>query len=132
MIATDDGAWWAVLKESDVALDPLLEPFKLTWDDYKVVTLDLLLIGPLDGHSGNGNRDWYGAAISNISFDRTECTVQLVTNQRVLAEIAQAVEGLCANFSDAKSDKVKSHGRWKNWPTGFDKTELKSKPASAK
>jgi len=127
---TEEGAWWAVSKYVDVAEDPVLKPFKLMWDDYEVVTLDLLLIGPLYGNDGKPSHDWYGAAISNISFDRTECTVQLVTNQKMLGKIAEAVKDLSANFTMAESDKVSSHGTWKEWPKGFS-AGSKSKPATA-
>lgn len=128
---TDEGAWWAVSKYADVAEDPVLRPFKLMWDDYEVVTLDLLLIGPLYGNDGSPSRDWYGAAISNISFDRTECTVQLVTNQKMLEKIAEAVEDLSANFTTGESDKVSSHGTWKDWPKGFTAGGSRSKIATA-
>lgn len=128
---TEEGAWWAVSKYVDVAEDPVLKPFKLMWDDYEVVTLDLLLIGPLYGNDGKPSRDWYGAAISNISFDRTECTVQLVTNQKMLGKIAEAVEDLSANFTMAESDKVSSHGTWKDWPKGFTAGGSRSKTATA-
>jgi hypothetical protein len=39
---------------------------------------------------------------------------------------------LCADFSTDKSDKVSSHGPWKDWLKGFSAGDSKSKTATAK
>lgn len=112
------GAWWVELKGNN-----FLEPLKLDCDGYKILTLDLLLIGTRDVVRGEDDKKevkWHGAAISNIKFDRTECTVQLVTKEARLNDIEAAVKQLCQDFTLKKQFhiEVEDYGEWKGWPDG--------------
>ncbi|HXH38532.1 MAG TPA: hypothetical protein VNN08_07885 [Thermoanaerobaculia bacterium] len=111
----DGGAWWAVLDGSSA---DLLAEFALEWDSTQVTTLDLLLIGARDG---TGRVRWHGAAISNLSFDRTECTVQLVTSDAKLGRIGDSVAKLCNGFKEPSRGvstlPVERFGTWRSWPT---------------
>lgn len=107
-----EGAWWAVLNGSS---DSVIENFCIEWDKTRVTTLDLLLIGS----RGNDGLEWYGAAISNLAFDRTECTVQLVTNEQRLVSLANSVTQLCNGFqrpADRAQFPLQSFGTWSKWP----------------
>lgn len=100
----------------------LLSPLKLDWNGSSVLTLDLLLIGTrprlADVKEAESGPSWHGAAISNLSLDRTECTVQLVTRQDRLQNIAEVVRllfdgghqdissGSWEEFAAAPQDKV--------------------------
>jgi hypothetical protein len=113
-----DGAWWTELKEEQFEEAKFLEPLKLDWGGYQVLTLDLLLIGTMSNNLNDKSPHWHGAAISNISFDRTECTVQMVTNSERLEKIADAVKDLCGDFGQQPADKVDGHcNTWRNWPS---------------
>ena len=112
-----EAAWWVALDDKS---KDLLKNFSLDWDSTNVTTLDLLLIGSRKNSNKKEDIDWHGAAISNLSFNRTECTVQLVTNLDRLEPIANAVKVLCNDFT-APTDReierpVQSFGRWSSWP----------------
>lgn len=106
--ASDWEAWWAVKDDEDY-----FNPLRLGWNGASVLTLDLLLIGTRK-KDGVEPRDrevkWQGAAISNLSFDRTECTVQLVAKRDDLLKIGDVVNGLC------KGQGGRDHGKWSEWP----------------
>ena len=109
-------AWWSVLDGSKHA-KTLLEPFKLDCGGYEVLVLDLLMIGT----KGEKSIQWHAAALSNLSFDRTECTIRVVTGPDVLQKLADSVEAFCKNFK-APADGgnvqgVEAFGTWEEWPT---------------
>jgi hypothetical protein len=106
------------LKEEQFEEAKFLEPLKLDWGGYQVLTLDLLLIGTMSNNLNDKSPHWHGAAISNISFDRTECTVQMVTNPERLEKIADAVKELCGDFGQQPAVKVDGHcNTWRKWPS---------------
>jgi hypothetical protein len=111
---SDQGAWWVALNESST---DLIADFSLEWDSTSVTTLDLLLIGLREA---SGDMRWHGAAISNLSFDRTECTVQMVTSENRLKKIGESVSMLCNGFSKeaptVDASMVESFGMWSDWP----------------
>jgi hypothetical protein len=88
------------------------DPLRLKWNGASVLTLDLLLIG----RRCKAGIDWQGAAISNLSFDRTESTIQLIAKSTGLKEIGEVVEGLCQGRGGSE------HGRWKDWPVSLPST----------
>jgi len=112
----EEVAWWSVLDESDEAAQ-LLKPFALDCGGFTVYTLDLLMIGE---PGKDGDDIWHAAAISNISFDRTECTVRVITGEGDLKKIAEAVRGFCNGFKAPEGEQVpagvKAFGTWRQWP----------------
>jgi hypothetical protein len=119
-------AWW--MEVSDVKETQSLQTLTLNWKGQEVVTLDLLLIG---SRSALGESSWHAAAISNLSFDKTECTVQLVTGQDKLRAISNLVK---MHSSDVDEDKLPTDpniiriGRWQDWPKPtVDKTKDKAR-----
>jgi len=109
----EEGAWWAVLDRTSASV---IRSFSIEWGQTQVTTLDLLLIGS----KGTDGPNWYGAAVSNLTSNRTECTVQLVTNEQRLQSIASSVEQLCNGFrkpADGTQFPVQRFGTWRKWPT---------------
>jgi hypothetical protein len=107
-----ENAWFAVLSKID---PPFLSELSLEWDvGHPIPTLDLLMVG-LRKPEGIS---WLGAAISNIRFERTECTVQLITSAYKLKAIEDAVRLLCCSFKSGQtlSPGVKRYDTWQNWP----------------
>jgi hypothetical protein len=102
-------AWWTVMDEKNTTY---FNPLRLRWNGASVLTLDLLLIG----RRRKEEIDWQGAAISNLSFDRTECTIQLIAKSTVLKQIGEVVEGLC------KGRGGSDYGKWKDWPSSLAST----------
>lgn len=119
-----DGAWWVIQEKSG---DDLFKPFYLNWDGKEVLILDLLLIGSKDSQETDPkDYKWYGAAISNMSLKRTECTIRLVTDQNTLKTMANSVRTLCNDFSipPKPNGLVNNFGMWKDWPTGMNDTPI--------
>jgi hypothetical protein len=113
---------WAVLDEQQREdLNVLLEPLQLEWEaGFPTRTFDLLMIGSRDPQHDDKQqkiRSW-GAAISNIAFDRTECTVQLVTDQNRLDGTEKTVSALCGEpvTGGKPHNAVKHYGSWCTWP----------------
>ena len=108
-VHTDDEAWWAVKRGDQFPSkfsDEFFQPLELTWNGTKVLTLDVLLIGA-KANKPQATPTWYGAVVSNISFNRTECTVDLKLNQAHLAEIAKNIEEMCSEGDHS--------GRWRTF-----------------
>jgi hypothetical protein len=82
-------AWWAPVRTEDLKK---VKHLRIEWGGWEVDTLDVLLIGS-ETH-GPEDRVWHGAALSNLQFDRTECTLRLVTDTEHLKEIADFMDGL--------------------------------------
>ncbi len=115
-----EAAWWAILNDES---QELIEPFLLNYPGISIPTFDLLMIGSMDGDCNPDELEdpiWHGAAISNLSFDRTECTIQLVTGIDPLKKIAESVKGFCKGFglndADPKKNGVENFGPWSKWP----------------
>jgi hypothetical protein len=66
----------------------ILEELSIDWDQERIPTLDLLLIG-------NKDKDhWFGAAIANLHMETPSCLVKVVTGQEELERIAQIASAL--------------------------------------
>jgi hypothetical protein len=93
---TDNEAWWAI-KQGDGFNSPFDPEFfselELTWNGTKVLTLDVLLIGTKK--AVDATPSWHGAVVSNLRFDRTECTVDLKLDSDQLAKIASRIQTMC-------------------------------------
>lgn len=129
----EEGAWWTVLSNE---AEGLLEPLYLDWGGTRVLTLDLLLIG---SRPKDGQVEWHGAAISNLSFDRTECTVKLVTKPASLVSLAQCVKNLCNDFGSTATPAqetqkaIKQYGTWRSWPKPWvNDVSVGAKPGNGK
>jgi hypothetical protein len=117
------GSWWVLLKDEAGAL---LRDLVVNWGGDEVRTLDLLLIGSRDQNAKDGQQNprkptWHGAAISNLSFNRTECTVRLITEKIILEKLEKSVSQLCNNFqvpsqNYKQPEGIVSFGRWETWP----------------
>jgi hypothetical protein len=109
-------SWWVSVTDKD---DPFFNPLMLNWSGTDVITHDLLMLGTqADGEE----TEWHGAAISNISSDRTECTIQLIMDKERLSDISGMLVELSGNFGRrAISAEVKrlvaGFGSWDEWPT---------------
>lgn len=99
-------AWWALKGDGESDPSPFNDQFfgdlALEWNGTPVLTLDVLLIGT---RKQAGTVDWHGAIISNLSLERTECTIQLKTDATQLAKIADVVRQLSESESEFS-------GRW--------------------
>ncbi len=107
-------AHFAVLMKGKEGELPLSEQLRLAWDDdFSVRTLDLLMIGT---RKNSGKINWLGAAISNISFDRTECTVQLIADRSRCEKIEEALSFCFGRDPRPKLDGiVRDCETWDNW-----------------
>jgi hypothetical protein len=107
-------AWWTVVDHKDASF---FDPLSLDWGGTRVRTHDLLLLG--SRRKGKSTIRWHGAAISNLTANRTECTIQLVTGIDDLASIATVVTKLCGDFTAAPAHmdpNVIAYGTWRDWP----------------
>ncbi|HEY5021572.1 MAG TPA: hypothetical protein VII30_03680 [Gemmatimonadaceae bacterium] len=110
-------AWWSVVDDKHA---DLFNALSLHWGGTKIRTHDLLLLGTRP-QFGDDEPTWHGAAISNLTADRTECTIQLVTDPSSLREIAHVVRQLCGGFkvppdADELASCVMQYGKWSKWP----------------
>ena len=96
-------AWWTVMDRTN---EKYFDPLRLKWNGAPVLTLELLLIGRVI----EGKPVWQGAAIYNLSFDRTECTIQLVAKGTDLDDIGKVVEGVWEGKTQS------DYGCWKDFP----------------
>jgi hypothetical protein len=130
-----DAAWWTVLNDD---AHELIKPFLLNYNGFSVPTFDLLMIGSIDTDGDSMKLEkptWHGAAISNLSFDRTECTIQLVIGKDALNGIAESVKHFCNGFGlNGEAETVKgvaSFGPWRTWPVGTNLTEEENEVTTA-
>jgi hypothetical protein len=110
---TDNEAWWAI-KHGTGFNSPFGPEFfselELTWNGTKVLTLDVLLIG--SKKTADATPSWHGAVVSNLRFDRTECTVDLKLDSDQLAKIAERI--------DKMSAVTPYSGRWREFKAVAD------------
>ena len=85
-----------------------LRTLAIDWNGRETYAFDVLLVGIREGDDVR----WVGAAVSNISFDRPECTIKLTFGEPGLSEIGTTVDTLFEQAAAGTGTNVLEGGTW--------------------